>query len=205
MASNQFIAVLRYWALWPIKFAITNPRNCKTMVAMMAKILDPERLKAQARWYVLQSKPREEKRALENLRNQGFECLLPMYSRERLRRGKREQVDEPLFPRYLFVHLDQITSNWYVLRSTYGVTNIVRFGQIPAAISDDIVARFVHCNPADRHLFKPGEAVDIARGPFAGLEGVYDQDDGEQRVIILLDFMSKQQRLSLPVGDIAKH
>ena len=118
----------------------------------MAAAHEPESRMTQARWYVLQSKPREEKRALENLRNQGFECLLPMYSRERLRRGKREQVDEPLFPRYLFVHLDEVTSNWYVLRSTYGVTNIVRFGQIPAAISDDIVARFVHCKIGRAHV-----------------------------------------------------
>lgn len=157
------------------------------------------------RWYVLQSRPRQERRALENLSNQGFECILPLYQRERLRRGKRVQVDEPLFPRYLFVHLDQITSNWYVLRNTYGVTNIVRFGYTPAAISDAVVARFAQCDPADRHLFKSGDTVNIASGPFAGLEGVYDQDDGEQRVIILLDFMSKQQRLSLPVGDITTH
>ncbi len=160
---------------------------------------------AMARWYVLQSRPRQEKRALENLRNQGFECLLPLYQRDRLRRGKRVQVDEPLFPRYLFVRLDQIVSNWYALRSTYGVSHIVRFGETPAAIADAVVARFAQCDPVDRHLFKSGDTVNIASGPFAGLEGIYDQDDGEQRVIILLDFMSKQQRLSLPVGDITTH
>ncbi len=44
----------------------------------MAAAHEPESRMTQARWYVLQSKPREEKRALENLRNQGFECLLPM-------------------------------------------------------------------------------------------------------------------------------
>ncbi len=159
-------------------------------------------VKTQARWYVVQSRPRQERRALENLKNQGFECLLPLYSRERLRRGRREQVDEPLFPRYLFIHLDQITSNWYSLRSTYGVTNIVRFGDRPASLPDAVVERFFECRPADARLFRPGETVQIRSGPFAGLEGIYDQDDGEQRVIILLDFMSKQQRLSLPVGDL---
>ncbi len=173
------------------------------MAVQMAHETEP--FKAQARWYVLQSRPRQEKRALQNLQNQGFECLLPLYTRERLLRGKRKEVEEPLFPRYLFVHLDQITSNWYALRNTYGVTNIVRFGQIPAAIGDEIVAKFAQCDPADRHLFKSGDTVNIGSGPFAGLEGIYDQDDGEQRVIILLDFMSKQQRLSLPVGDITKH
>ena len=42
--------------------------------------------KNNAAWYLLQSKPHQERRALENLRNQGFECFLPLYLRERLRR-----------------------------------------------------------------------------------------------------------------------
>ncbi len=155
-----------------------------------------------ARWYVLQIKPRQEQRALENLCNQGFECLLPMYTRERLRRGHRELVEEPLFPRYLFIRLDQISSNWYALRSSYGVANIVRFGDVPASLPDAVVEQFTRIQPADRHLFQPGETVHIASGPFVGLEGIFDRDDGEQRVFILLDFMSKQQCLSLPVGDI---
>lgn len=157
-----------------------------------------------ARWFVLQSKPRQERRALENLRNQGYECLLPLYSRERLRRGKRERVEEPLFPRYLFVHLNEVTSNWYALRSTYGVTHIVRFGDTPAVLDDAIVQTFVELQPADRQLYQPGDAVHIFSGPFAGLDAIYQEDDGEARAILLLDFMSKQQRVSFPVAEIQK-
>lgn len=156
-----------------------------------------------ARWFVLQSRPRQERRALENLRNQGFECLLPLYLRERLRRGKREQVEEPLFPRYLFVRLNEVTSNWYALRSTYGVTNIVRFGDIPAAVDDSIVQAFAGLQPTDCQLYQPGDKVYISSGPFVGLEAIYQQDDGEARVILLLDFMSKQQRLSFPIENIS--
>jgi transcriptional antiterminator RfaH len=157
-----------------------------------------------ARWYLLQSRPRQEMRALFNLQEQGFECVMPLYQRERLRRGKRVNVDEPLFPRYIFVRLDEINSNWYALRSTYGVTNIVRFGITPASVADGVVASFVACDPSDRHLFKSGDTVQIVSGAFVGLEGLFEQDDGEARVIILLDFMAKQQRLSFPVGDVRR-
>jgi transcriptional antiterminator RfaH len=161
-------------------------------------------LGASARWYLLQSRPRQEKRALFNLQEQGFECVMPLYQRERLRRGKRALVDEPLFPRYIFVRLDEISSNWYALRNTYGVTNIVRFGITPASVAAEVVTSFVRCEPTDRHLFKSGDTVQIVQGAFTGLEGLFEQDDGEARVIILLDFMAKQQRLSFPVGDVRK-
>lgn len=61
---------------------------------------------APAAWYVVQTKPRQEYRALENLINQGYECVLPEYQCEQLRQGVRALRNEPLFPRYLFIWLD---------------------------------------------------------------------------------------------------
>jgi len=51
-------------------------------------------------------------------------------------------------------------------------------------------------------LFQRGDRVRVSSGPFAGLEGVFDEDDSMNRVVILLEFMHKQQRLSVPVGDV---
>lgn len=157
-----------------------------------------------AAWYLLQTRPRQEQRALENLRNQGFECFLPRYQCERLRRGKRESVDEPLFPRYLFVRLDSIVSNWNALRSTYGVSNIVRFGEQPARIPDAVIEAIAKRQQANVQIFQPGDQVRITDGAFAGLEGVFEQNDGEARVLILMELMDKQQKLSFPIDAVKK-
>lgn len=157
-----------------------------------------------AAWYLLQSKPHQEQRALENLRNQGFECFLPLYLRERLRRGKRETIEEPLFPRYLFIRLDSVASNWNVLRSTYGVTNIVRFGEQPARVPDAVVEAIAERQGVKAPLFQPGDQVCITDGAFAGFEGVFEQNDGDARVLILMELMAKQQRLSFPVDAVKK-
>jgi len=157
-----------------------------------------------AAWYLLQSKPHQERRALENLRNQGFECIMPLYLRERLRRGRREKVEEPLFPRYLFVRLDSIVSNWHVLRSTYGVTDIVRFGEQPARVPDAVIETIAKRQQANVQIFQPGDQVCITSGAFAGLEGAFEQNDGDARVLILMEFMAKQQCLSFPVSDVRK-
>ena len=41
-------------------------------------------------WYVLQTKPRQELRARDNLANQGIRCHLPMLRVEKVRRHARQ-------------------------------------------------------------------------------------------------------------------
>ena len=54
-------------------------------------------------WLLAYTKPRQEVLAEEHLRRQGFEVLCPQLRVQKLRRRKWIWVEEPLFPRYLFV------------------------------------------------------------------------------------------------------
>ena len=56
-------------------------------------------------WYLIHTKIRQERHALQNLERQGFECYLPCVQAEKLQCGALAVVDEPLFPRYLFIRL----------------------------------------------------------------------------------------------------
>jgi transcriptional antiterminator RfaH len=160
-------------------------------------------------WYLIHTKPRLEQCALENLQHQGFECFLPMIRVEKLRRGKLVEVDEPLFPRYFFIQLDtgNQAQSWHPIRSTKGVSRLVSFGQEPAKVGDALVALIrAHCSSdavQQRH-FMAGEKVLITDGPFAGLEAIYQMSDGERRVMVLLDIMSKPVKLSLEPTEVRK-
>ncbi|MBI5450714.1 MAG: transcription/translation regulatory transformer protein RfaH [Gammaproteobacteria bacterium] len=155
-------------------------------------------------WYAIQTKPRQERRALEHLQNQGYECLLLQCQRERVRQGARALLDEPLFPRYLFIRLNSVDSNWGPIRSTRGVIGLVCFGGIPAVLPDGVVEGLAQRMIVKEHLFCAGDRVRISDGPFAGLEGIFAQEDGMARVVILLEFMQQQQRLSMPVANIRR-
>ncbi|BBI60777.1 hypothetical protein HSBAA_20830 [Vreelandella sulfidaeris] len=69
-------------------------------------------------WYVIQCKGGESFRAAEHLTNQGYEVFHPVLNVKRKRQGKLVTVNEPLFPYYLFIRLDQVVSNWRPIRST---------------------------------------------------------------------------------------
>ena len=59
-----------------------------------------------ASWYLVHTKARQEATALTNLERQNYRCYMPMLHLEKIRRGKSVIVEEPLFPSYVFVQLD---------------------------------------------------------------------------------------------------
>lgn len=160
-------------------------------------------------WYLVYSKPRQELCSLENLERQGFECFLPLIAVEKLRRKVIVVVQEPLFPRYLFIRLDasQEGRSWNPIRSTTGVSRLVSFGQVPAKVDDllvDTIRSSVAGEDVRQRHFEPGEVVRINDGPFAGLEAVYQMPDGEARVMVLIDILSKKVSLSIEPPSLSK-
>ena len=145
-------------------------------------------------WYLIHTKIRKEQCALQNLERQGFECYLPYIQAEKLLRGALAMVDEPLFPRYLFIRLGSglAGQSWSPIRSTTGVSRLVAFGNVPAKVGSELVAAIrSQCAGPDglRRQFEPGQTVVITQGPFAGLEAIYQMSEGERRVMVLLNIL----------------
>lgn len=152
-------------------------------------------------WYLVYTKPRQEEVALTNLVRQGYGAYLPRVRQARRRQGRRIEVVEPLFPRYLFIHLDAGTDNWGPIRSTVGVASLVRFGQEPARVPDALV-RFLKIQEGEGGLhdwaapgeFTTGDRVRVAEGVFEGYEGILLARSSRERVLVLLDVLGKQVR-----------
>ncbi len=150
-------------------------------------------------WYVVQTRPRQESRALEHLERQGFCCVLPMLRVEKIRRGARLWIDEPLFSRYLFVELGGPDAKWSALRSTRGVSQLLRFGGVPAKMPATWMAEFRSSSRAPVRLFEAGQRVAVTTGAFAGIEGIYQTPDGEARAMVLLELLGKPCKASFSV------
>jgi len=161
-------------------------------------------------WYLVHTKPRQERCALENLQWQGYECYFPTMPAEKIQRGKMGVVDQALFPRYLFIRLGQgpAAQSWSPIRSTKGVSRLVTFGTSPAKVDDALITLLrdqevlVQAEP-DR-LFRPGERVRITAAPFVDIEGIYQMTDADQRVMVLIELMSKPVKIHLAPTAIQK-
>ena len=111
---------------------------------------------------------------------------------------------EVLFPRYIFIRIDPLRSSTGTVRSTRGVVGLVRFGGQPAVIPDAVMDALRQLEDApsglhqdDRLLFSAEEWVKLVDGPRAGMEGVFTQQDGDKRVIVLLELLGKANKISV--------
>lgn len=162
-------------------------------------------------WFIVYCKSREENRAFENLQNQGIESFFPKIKKEKISRGKKTQCEEPLFPSYLFVHVDQADSNFSCIRSTRGINDFVRFGQTVATASDALIEQLkslcyvVNNIEADRKsLFKSGDKVEIMEGAFKGATAIFSSEDGLERSMLLLKVLSQERSISFCNKELKK-
>lgn len=155
-------------------------------------------------WHVVFTKPRQEKRAALNLSQQGFEIFLPMMDKEVLRQNSIEKVEEPLFNRYLFVRFNEIFSPWHVIRNTYGVSQLVRFGGIAATIPDEVIEALRAIKLPTSEMFSRGDQLRICDGPFKDLEAIYLLKDGTERAFVLVELLNKIHKVSMQINLLKK-
>lgn len=160
-------------------------------------------------WCAVQTHARAEDKAAFHLHRQGYRVFLPKHLKRRKHARRVDWVPRPLFPRYLFVALDPETVRWWSIRSTVGVSDLVRFGihpaAVPAGIVEEIMARQDDKGLVKTHGgcgFKAGEWVRIIDGPLSDLEGLFECATDEERVIILLDLMGRQVKVRVPLETV---
>ena len=159
-------------------------------------------------WYVIFTKPRQEKKAETNLINQGFKIFFPKLRTLKKKRTLLQEKIEPLFPGYIFIQLDK-KSNWLKIRSTKGVNKLVEFGGNPAKITLDFI-NFLKgkcdidgvSNFEDKPKLNPGDKVNIETGAFAGIEAIFYKGLGKDRVELMMNFASKQTKVIIPFQDL---
>lgn len=151
-------------------------------------------------WYLLYCKRGQLVRAQEHLVRQEVNCLSPIITLEKIVRGKRIAVDEPLFPNYLFVEFDPERIHTTTISATRGVSHFVRFGALPALIPLQVIEELqAHGNEhyVDPQTPLPGDTVLITNGVFEGLQAIYTEPDGETRSMLLLNLINKQVSQSI--------
>ena len=147
------------------------------------------------KWYLIQTKPQQESIATENLSNQGFEVFFP--------KAIIKNKTVSLFPRYLFISLDDKTQNWTPIRSTKGVSNFVRFGLSFAKVPDQIInmIRIQQQQTIEKMIdicsHQKGDYLEIQTGAFKGQQAIFQNYSAQDRVVVLLKLIGQQQEIEL--------
>lgn len=151
-------------------------------------------------WYLLYCKRGQLLRAKEHLERQQVNCLTPMITLEKLVRGRRTAVSEPLFPNYMFIEFDPERIHTTTINATRGVSHFIRFGAKLATVQPDVIKQLME--PPTVEVRDPdtpyeGDQVVITDGIFAGIEAIYTEPDGEARSLLMLNLINQPVRQSI--------
>jgi transcriptional antiterminator RfaH len=160
------------------------------------------------RWYVLQTKPKQEARAELNLSRWQIETLAPrLREPQQSRSGEASYRIVPLFPNYLFARFD--AARIAKVRLTRGIQRVVGFGECATPIDDDII-ELIQSRICDDGFVRPpeiqpGDAVEIVHGPLRSLVGIFERyTSARDRVVILLTTIGAQARVQVAKAAIRK-
>ena len=158
-------------------------------------------------WYAVYTKPRQERIALENLERQSYETYLPLMRARRKHRGKWVEMIEPMFSRYLFIRLEPGATSMASIRSTRGVSGLVKFGDTAVPVPESLVSQLmrtadpetgVHAPGQD--FLKEGDTVVVTDGPLANFHAIFKAPDGDSRAMVLLKLLGQETEVSVRLG-----
>lgn len=131
-----------------------------------------------------------------------FEVVVPTEKKIKIKRGKRVEEEEKIYPGYVLVDMVVTDDSWYVVRNTPRVTGFVGSGVHPVPLKEDEVETLFKRMHADtpKHAIdlEEGDAVQIIDGPFKEFEGkVSDVDEERGKIKVLVSMFGRETPVEL--------
>jgi transcription antitermination factor NusG len=145
-------------------------------------------------WFALRLRSHYERIAAVHLRERGYLEFAPCYKVQKRWSDRIKQIDQFLFPGYLFCRFDP--NDRLPILTVPGVVDVVGFGKMPAQIPDaevERVRRMVESGlpVAPYPYVQVGQPVLIEQGPLSGVEGILVETKGQARLVISVNLLRR--------------
>ena len=138
-----------------------------------------------------------------------FSVLVPKEKKIRIRAGKRETVEDKIYPGYVLVEMVVDDDSWYVVRNTPNVTGFIGAGTVPTPLSTEEVDTLMKRMGVEEPKYKidvaPGDRVKITDGPFKDFDGKVSEIDPEKgRIKVFVTIFGRETPVELDFLQIKK-
>ncbi|GFZ27281.1 transcription termination/antitermination protein NusG [Lactobacillus corticis] len=172
-------------------------------------------------WYVLHTYSGYEDKVKSDLLSRAqsmgmqdyiFRVVVPEESKVETVRGKKEEVEEKVFPGYVLVEMVMTDESWFIVRNTPNVTGFVGShggGSKPSPLLDEEIERILaqQGEPAKKPTenYELGEEVKISEGAFAGMIGkITDIQPDKYKLYVSVDMFGRQTTAELDYDQVEK-
>lgn len=178
-----------------------------------------QKIKRERAWYAIHTYAGYENAVERNLRQRIeslgvqeliFDVLVPVEKTIKIKKGKRVEEDEKIYPGYVLVDMIVTEESWYIVRNTPRVTGFIGAGgtdPVPLAQSeiDAIFARMKTNHIGQKTDYELNETVLITDGPFSDFEGKIITIDTERgKVKLLVSMFGRETPVELDFLQIKK-
>jgi transcriptional antiterminator NusG len=177
-----------------------------------------QKLPKERRWYVIHTYSGYEEAVARNLKQRVeslgmedkiFNVLVPKEKKIKIKNGKKEIVEEKIYPGYVLVEMIVTDDSWYVVRNTPNVTGFVGSGTTPIPVSPDeikeLLKRMEVKEPQYKIEVKVGDLVKITDGPFKDFDGKISEVDEERgKIKVLVNLFGRDTPVELDYLQVKK-
>lgn len=174
--------------------------------------------KKERAWYVLHTYSGYEENVSENLKQRIetmgmedmiFNVIVPKEKKIKIKNGKRQTVEEKIYPGYVLVEMIVTDESWYVVRNTPNVTGFVGSGTIPTPVSEKEIKGLQKRMGVEEPKYKidvsVGESIKIIDGPFKDFDGKVSSIDEEKgKIKVLVNMFGRETPVELDFLQIKK-
>lgn len=141
-------------------------------------------------WYVLYTKPRQEKKVADGLIAIGIAAYCPLVTTIKQWSDRKKKVEVPLINSYVFVNIEEHKRD-----EVFGVSGIVRYlfwlgkPALVRAIEIEALQESLQgiVNSYEITVIQKNAVLTIAQGPFQGLEGIVKKINNNTVQLLLVD------------------
>jgi len=177
-----------------------------------------QQIDSQKNWYVLHTYSGYEdavdynlKQRIESLDmgDKIFNVLVPKEKKIKIKGGKRQVIEEKIYPGYVLVEMIVTDDSWYVVRNTPRVTGFIGAGTTPIPISQEEVKALQKRMGVEEPTYKidveVGDAVKIVDGPFKDFDGkISEVDRTKGKIRVLVNMFGRETPVELDFLQVKK-
>lgn len=157
-------------------------------------------------WYVLYTKPRNEKKVAQLLSGKGIEVYCPVKEEIRQWSDRKKKVLEPVFTSYIFVFLNDYKEEHLPVLTTPGSVRFLWWNKKPGVVQDkeiqaikDFLSNYKNAEISKE--VNKGQVVTISEGPLKDASGTVLQVKGN-KVYLLIKTLSISLVATVPIQSL---
>jgi transcriptional antiterminator RfaH len=153
-------------------------------------------------WYLIYTMPRHEKKVHTRLTEMSIDTFLPTRKVLRAWHDRKKYIDEPLFPSYVFVYLNDL-QNYYDGLNPEGSLYYVKAGKEIVRVNENVVnniklvATWSKDIEVSEQRFQPGQKLVINKGVLTGLSCEVVRVNSGKKLLVRVELLQRNLLLTL--------